>query len=255
MSQPNAVIVAGHAICLHPTDPWREEHWILLPFQRNEVPCYIGHIEAGVRAAAADPAALLVFAGGCSRPEAGPRSEALSYYSIADHLGWFGHPEVRSRTITEEFSRDSYENLLYSLCRVYEYAGTYPAHVSFVSWEFKRERFHLHRRTILWPESRFTYIGANNPPDLAQAIEAETRNRNAYVADPYSNSPEFCAKRDARNPFRRTPGYLLHCPELAGLMAHPGPEFYAGPLPWSGSSASASLPESTSPSVNKIGTV
>jgi hypothetical protein len=231
MSNPNAVIVAGHAICTDPADPYAESNWILLPFQRNEVSCYIGHIEAGVRAAAADPASLLVFSGGYSRPEAGPLAEATSYFWIADRLGWFGHPEVRSRAITEEFARDSYENLLYSLCRVREYAGHFPAHASFVSWQFKQERFHLHRESIRWPDGRFTYIGANNPPDLAQAVEAETRNRAAYVADPYSSSPAFRAKREARNPFRRTPGYLSHMPELAPLFAHEGPGLYSGPLP------------------------
>ncbi|MFN0105499.1 MAG: hypothetical protein ACKV2U_25855 [Bryobacteraceae bacterium] len=232
MRQTNAVIVAGHAICTDVRDPWTESNWILLPFQRREVPFYIGHIEAGVRAAAADPRALLVFTGGYSRAEAGPRGEAQSYFWIADRLNWFGHPEVRTRAITEEFARDSYENLLYSICRVREFAGVYPAHVTFVSWEFKRERFDLHRRGILWPESRFTYLGPNNPDDLEQAIAAETGNRAAYVEDPYSSSPAFRAKRAARNPFRRTPGYLQHCPELAGLLAHQGPELYSGALPW-----------------------
>jgi len=232
MTTVNAVVVAGHAICVDVARCEAEESWILLPFQRGEVGCYLGHIEAGVRAAAADPAAVLVFAGGYSRAEAGPRSEATSYYWIADRMGWFGHPEVRERTITEEFSRDSYENLLYSICRVREWAGSYPEHVTFVSWEFKRERFDLHRRTMGWPAERFTYLGPNNPPELAQAVEAEARNRAAYERDPYSASPEFRAKREARNPFRRTAGYLLVCPELAGLVAHEGPELYSGPLPW-----------------------
>lgn len=228
----NAIIVAGHAICANPADPWAESNWTLLPFQRGEVPCYIGHIEAGVRAAAADPDSLLLFSGGYSRAEAGPRSEAASYFWVADHLGWFGHPEVRARALTEEFARDSFENLLYSICRVKEYTGHYPAHVTCVSWRFKSDRFHLHRESIRWPAARFTYNGVNDPPDLPQAIDAETRNRAAYVADPYSSSPAFRAKRDARNPFRRTPGYLQHCPELAPLFAHSGPDFYSGPLPW-----------------------
>lgn len=232
MPIPNAVIVAGHAICTNPARPLEELNWILLPFQRSEVSCYIGHIEAGVRAAAADAQALLVFTGGYSRPGAGPRSEAQSYYWIADHFGWFGHPEVRERAITEEFARDSYENLLYSICRIKEYTAAYPGHVTFVSWEFKRERFDLHRKAMLWPADRFTYIGANNPPDLQQAIEAETRNRNAYVVDPYSASPEFRAKRDARNPYRRTAGYWAHCPEVVPLTEHSGPELYTGQLPW-----------------------
>ena len=225
MSQNNAVVVAGHAICAD------EVNWILLPFQRGEVPFSIEHIEAGVRAAA-DPDALLIFTGGCSRPEAGPWSEAQSYYWIADRLGWFGHPDVRRRAITEEFARDSYENLLYSICRAREFTGAYPQHVTFVSWEFKRERFDLHRQAIHWPLSRFTYVGPNNPPAIDQAIEAETRNRAAYVADPYFSSPAFRAKRDARNPFRRTAGYLQVCPELTALVMHEGPVFYEGPLPW-----------------------
>ncbi len=234
MSKVNAVVVAGHAIWKEPRDPRRNESWILLPFQRDEVLCYIGHIEAGVRAAAADPLALLVFSGGYSREDAGPRSEGQSYFWVAEHLDWFGHPEVRGRALTEEFARDSYENLLYSICRVREYSGEYPGHITFVSWRFKEERFDLHRRSILWPEERFTYIGANDPPELLQAVEAEGRNRAAYVDDPYSSSAVFRAKREARNPFRRTPGYLLQCPELADLMGHEGPELFAGRLPWTG---------------------
>jgi hypothetical protein len=231
MSSRSVVIVAGHAICTVPSEPRNESHWILLPFQRNEVDCYIGHIEAGVRAAAREDA-LLVFAGGYSRKEAGPRSEAQSYYWIADHLGWFGFPEVRDRAMTEEFSRDSFENLLYSICRTREFTGHYPGRVSMVSWEFKRNRFDLHRHSIRWPQDRYTFLGPNNPPDVEQAIEAENRNRAAYERDPYSSSPAFRAKREARNPFRRTPGYLEHCPELRPLLAHEGPALYDGPLPW-----------------------
>jgi len=242
MSQHNAVVVAGHAICAEIADLWNEDSWILLPFQRGEVPFYIEHIEAGVRAAAADPDALLIFTGGCSRLEAGPWSEAQSYYWIADRLDWFGHPEVRRRAITEEFARDSYENLLYSICRAREYTGAYPQHVAFVSWEFKRERFDLHRQSILWPASRFTYLGPNNPPAIDQAVEAETRNRAAYVADPYSSSPAFRAKREVRNPFRRTAGYLQVCPELTALVMHEGPAHYEWPLPWTDSNPAKTAP-------------
>jgi len=232
MNQRNVIVVAGHAICQEVNDLWNEKSWILLPFQSGEVASYVEHIRAGVLAAAADPEALLIFSGGCSRPEAGPWSEAQSYYWIADHLGWFGQPEVRDRAITEEFARDSYENLLYSICRTKEYAGSYPQHITFVSWAFKRERFDLHRQSILWPPSCFTYLGPNNPPGIDQAIEAETRNRADYVVDPYSSSPAFRAKRESRNPLRRIPGYAQSCPELAQLMAHNGPEWYSGDVPW-----------------------
>lgn len=228
----HAIIVAGHAIWLDRGDPRDERNWILLDFQRNEVDCYIAHVEAGVKATAADPSALLVFSGGQSRREAGPRSEAHAYYRIADHYAWFGHPEVASRTVLEEFSRDSFENFLFGLCRFKEWTGLYPGHATFVSWIFKQARFDLHREAVGWPAGRFHYLGVNNPPEIEQALRAEARTRDGYRRDPYSSAPEYRAKRDARNPFRRQHGYFTSCPELAQLFLHQGPEPFSGPLPW-----------------------
>lgn len=228
----DAIIVAGHAVLRHFDDPRLERNWVLLDFQRAEVACYAGHIERGVELAAANPQALLIFSGGQSRLEAGPVSEAFSYYWIAQYYGWFGHPEVAARTVTEEFARDSFENLLFGLCRFKEWTGAYPHSATFVSWAFKQARFELHRAAIRWPRERFEYAGANDPPDLAQALAAEARTKAGYQADPYSSGSEFAAKRRSRNPFERQHGYAASCPELAGLFDHRGPELYAGPLPW-----------------------
>jgi len=40
--------------------------------------------------AARDEGALLLFSGGETRRDAGPRSEAQSYWAIAESKGWFG---------------------------------------------------------------------------------------------------------------------------------------------------------------------
>lgn len=229
----NAIIVAGHSILRRYSGFEHDENWFLLGFQVREAACYVEHSQAGVNAAAADPQALLIFSGGQSRLEAGPRSEAHSYHTIAAENGWWAHGDVAGRAITEEFARDSFENLLLGICRFREYAGRYPEHVTLVSWDFKRERFHMHRRAIGWPEERFTYLGPNNPPEIEQALAAEERARAKYAADPYSSGPEFRAKRVERNPFRRQHGYRLSCPDAIPLMEHDGPELFAGPLPWS----------------------
>ena len=213
-------------------DPLSDENWVLLDFQRREAPCYVGHVRCGVELAAADPRSLLIFSGGQSRQEAGPISEAYSYFWIAQQFDWFGHRNVAGRVITEEFARDSFENLLFGLCRFKECTGWYPEHTSFVSWAFKRERFELHREAIRWPANRFVYVGANDPPEIEQAAKAEARTRAGYIADPYSSGAEYRAKREARNPFRRQHGYGASCPELTGLLGHAGPELYRGPLPW-----------------------
>ena len=82
--------------------------------------------------AAADPNALLIFSGGETRRDAGPRSEGASYWQVANAADWFGYPSVRQRSATEEAARDSYENVLFGLCRFYQLTGHYPETVTVV---------------------------------------------------------------------------------------------------------------------------
>jgi len=183
-----------------------------------------------------DPESLLIFSGGQSRLEAGPRSEASSYYHIAHHHQWWGRAGVAGRTLTEEFARDSFENLLFGICRFKEYAGNYPSTVTLVSWAFKESRFHLHREAVGWPVERFRYEGPNNPGAIEQALRAEENAIRNYSADPYSASEMYRLKRRDRNPFRRQHGYLASCPELEPLFRYEGPELFRGSLPWTISS-------------------
>lgn len=55
--------------------------------------------------------------GGKTRGAAGPKSEGESYFFVADHFDWWGKPDLRSRASTEDFARDSFENVLFSICR------------------------------------------------------------------------------------------------------------------------------------------
>lgn len=228
----NAIIVAGHSVVTDFSRLEEDAGWALLDFQRGEPKKYIGHVRRATELAATDPASLLIFSGGQTRASAGPRSEAQSYWSIADHYAWFGAPAVRDRAITEEFARDSFENLLFGICRFREYTGQWPDGVTMVSWHFKRERFGLHRAAIRWPEERFHYEGANNPDRLQQALASEENAIGAYSDDPYSGSAKFRGKRADRNPFRRQHGYATSCPELTALFEWAGPQLYTGPVPW-----------------------
>ena len=181
---------------------------------------------------------MLVFAGGQTDPAAGPRSEGQGYWLAADHCGWFGYLDVRGRATTEEFSLDSFQNLLYGICRFREVRGAYPEDIVAVGWKFKAARFELHRRALSFPATRFRYEGVNDPPSLAENLPFETARAALFERDPYGTTEEPASKRDARNVFRRQHGYRESCPELAALLAHRGPELFSGPLPWSGRSAS-----------------
>jgi len=228
----NLILVAGHAVPHRFDRLDHDDGWYLKHFQAGEGRFYVEHVKAGVELAAADPSALLVFAGGQSDTNAGPRSEGQGYWLIAEYFGWFGHPEVRGRATTEEFSLDSFLNVLYGVCRFREYTGHYPDFYTASGWKFKGERFDIHRKAIRWPVERFRYVGVNDPPRLAENLPFEAARREIFRGDPYGWSEEPATKRDARNAQRRQHGYAESCLELKNLLAWHGPEAFDGPLPW-----------------------
>lgn len=56
---------------------------------------------------------------------------------VAEAAGWFGSMGVRNRTFTEEHARDSFENLMFSMCRSFSLFAAFlspPASVESVSF-------------------------------------------------------------------------------------------------------------------------
>lgn len=65
-----------------------------------------------------------------------------------------------SATYLQEHARDSFENLLFSLCRFHALTGHYPERLLLVSYEFKHERFAgLHAKALRWPTTRLDFLG------------------------------------------------------------------------------------------------
>lgn len=122
--------------------------------QSDSQDTFIHDIKAGVEAAAAVTAALLLFSGGETWKDAGPSSEAQSYWSAAESEVWFGKEDVRLRTLTEEFARDTFENLMFSVCRFRGSTGHYPTNITVVSYDFIKLRFtDVHRHALRFPET------------------------------------------------------------------------------------------------------
>ena len=125
------IMVAGHAVltAAHHTQVsvQSEDAWYLEPFQHGQLKTMLTHIKRGVELASEDNSSLLVFSGGETRAAAGPRSEAASYWEAAEAMSWYGHAaRVRQRALLEVHARDSFENLLFAICRFREAAGRYP---------------------------------------------------------------------------------------------------------------------------------
>lgn len=206
------IIVAGHApfnasYAPAKSKPDSEEHWALFSYQRGEVPFYIEHIRSGVLHAQTDDHPMLVFTGGRSRPEAGRWSEAATYREVSDYFRWWTEDDVvrervRLSCILEEYSRDSFENLLFSICAFQKNVGYYPPKITMVSWKFKAERFEIHRKALHIRDGIFHFIGANNPKEIEIAEHNEARTREAYLTDPYGILGGLHHKRMQRDPFR-----------------------------------------------------
>jgi hypothetical protein len=232
----NLILVAGHAIYVAEDfdNPALDGNWVLQEFQKGEPPFYIEHIFRGVELAAADRKSLLIFSGGQTRSEAGPRSEAQSYWMVAKHFLWWHRASVELRATTEEFARDSFENLLFGICRFYECVESYPDTITVVSWRFKDKRFDLHRDAICFPKSKFIFEGVNNPVDLVGAQKGEAKAIAQFSEDSFGVGKDLGHKRTERNPFNRTHPYAASNPELIELIRFRGEEHFKGALPWSG---------------------
>ena len=70
------------------------------------------------------------------------------------------HRHTPVTAVLQDKARDSFENLLFGLCRFYELTGRYPEFVVVVGYEFKRQRFEqLHRSALRLPAEAFRYEG------------------------------------------------------------------------------------------------
>jgi hypothetical protein len=239
-------MVAGHSVTIsgHLEDAGVDERdWFLLDYQKGKgLPNAIeAHIRTGITEANNDPDSLLIFSGGETRAITGPFTEGSSYFHVADAMDlWPSGSTVRSRTITEEFATDSFENLMFSICRFKEVTGNYPTKITTVSFSFKQRRFQtLHAPALRWPRESFIYIGVDPPAstgfDLKESTEGEYKNAaQPFLNDPYGcSSPVLQQKRKDRNPFSRTPPYPLTCPEMKDLLSYCGPELFpSNKLPW-----------------------
>lgn len=237
------IMVAGHAIYTgqswEPEAIANEDNWILEDFQKGQVKTFMKHIERGVELAANDSSSLLLFSGGQTRQNAGPRSEGATYWMVANANGWYGHAAhgVADRTLSEEYARDSLENLLFSICRFNQVVGRYPHNIDVVSFGFKRLRFiDVHRKALRFPTSRFRFHGID--PDGTEgmrSLSAKERSQamGPFAGDPYGcNTPVLSGKKTERNPYIRYHPYPQGCPELAPLFRHCSRSVYSGPLPW-----------------------
>lgn len=236
------IIVAGHTVLrtTHTHDMYNQSNWYLEPYQKHQLSTYLQHIRYGIELVTYNTNSILLFSGGETRI-GGILTESHSYYIAADVMNinnTYYNKQLKHRILTEEYARDSYENLLYGIARYYEITTQYPHHITVIGFQFKRDRFvSLHRTALRIPESMFTYIGID-PVNLTRTeyntiLNGELHNSyNLFINDPYGCNQLLHRKKYQRNPYRRQAPYLLTNPALRDLLLHCGPELYQHELPW-----------------------
>ena len=244
------IIVCCHATYLgdgqtHP----EESDWLLEEFQRSkpstgkpsEHETFIQHIITGAFMLENNPLAMLCFSGGTTTKER-VRSEADGYETV--YLGLFGkvHAGIE-RHVTEQYSTDSYQNLLFSILRFRTLVGRYPEFVTVITHAFKEERFlTLHAPAIKWPVHRIRVQGINPPFTLDELRETENgemeRGFGRFEKDLYGVHDMLDGKRRARNwdPRVAEAVYGGLEPVVTDLLnwngSMTGLDIFPGKLPW-----------------------
>ncbi|TGZ79071.1 hypothetical protein EX30DRAFT_292004, partial [Ascodesmis nigricans] len=205
--------------------------------RRGEI--FTTHISTAVQLAlnGSEPNSLLVFSGGETRIAAGTHSEAAGYRELAERYVE-GFADVEERVITEDHAADSWENLVFSICRFREVTGHWPGRIVVVGFGFKERRFaDVHRVMAGWEgdEGRWRYVGVDpewGEGEMAGVLRGEERARALFESD--CRAEELREKRMSRRWGRRRDGYTESCPEYAGWLRRceggwPG---VVGEAPW-----------------------
>ncbi|CAM8884240.1 unnamed protein product [Rhodiola kirilowii] len=90
----NLVMVAGHSVYTSNSCGKADEEgsWFLESYQNHpgQAATFLAHIKKVIEVTARDDDALLLFSGREIRKDVGPRSEAQSYWIVAESKSWFG---------------------------------------------------------------------------------------------------------------------------------------------------------------------
>ncbi|VUG18905.1 DEBR0S4_05380g1_1 [Brettanomyces bruxellensis] len=193
----------------------KEEEWILASFQKEaqDQHCLLKHLYTSINLLSNNLSdSLLVISGGYTKPET-RKSESFSYLQVARERG-IVDDNLEKSILLEQYARDSYENVLFSLCTFRQAAGVWPKHIKIVGFEFKRERFlNFHIRTLQFPAANVEYIGIGPeyPPAEYFGVDDATyeKNKKKYFEDTFASENKYAIKPFSKNEFGCL-GSVLH---------------------------------------------
>lgn len=225
-SHPEAkrlVIVPGHAVYVgrKAEDAIDDKFWI--GGFAGEAPYYKQHVLEGVLIAACPSyvsrrgSYILVFSGGQTREPAGTLSEGQGLWFLSDQHNWCNSTDVKKRAYSEDFARDSFENLAFSVARFAQITDRKPEEIIICGWTFKEDRYRAHADALGIRQATLEYVGVNNPEGVAlvDAMKGEKKTLVDFQANPLGDAGILAEKRAKRDPFLRGDAYAYYkIPEL-----------------------------------------
>jgi len=220
----NLIVVPCHATLrmdVFGMDTAEEVSWMLESHLRGKgiISMVTKHIRTALELASKDPQSLVLFSGGVTK-KGSNWSEGASYMQHAIRSQWWEYSgtTVLDRVFPEEDARDSFENILFSLCRFHALTANYPSHITIVGMDYKMKRFiGLHRVALRIPLSYLTYVGL---PDGSHGLD-DSRSLRVFEKDPFGCEGN-AELRALRNPTHRGVPYYDPgmCPALRPLLSY-----------------------------------
>lgn len=155
---------------------------------------------------------VLIISGGYTKPEI-EKSEARGMLDWAGDLGLW--PAEKGLILLEEYAIDSFENILFSLGRFYQFFGEFPASVASCTWKFNIERFEILARKLGLSHYQVLPVGRRVGEEIIAQKWAELAKKD----------PLYCRQADSkekylrRNPWKRNHPYYQISPAFRLLFA------------------------------------
>ncbi|KAG0654281.1 hypothetical protein C6P44_001013 [Monosporozyma unispora] len=264
------------------------ENWFLAPFQ-IEGNDHLVFIKPSLRAVeellSSYDQGVILFSGSQTKTDAGPISEAQSYFMLIQKLITLAFEDAEKKSLiqvfkediisslstivslmelrnitlsdlfttgvinTEEYSLDSFDNLLYSIFRFKEITNTFPERITIVGFGFKESRFlNYHAKALDIPKEMINYISYDpepldySPKQLDQYFTTLTKmeHKNAlslFDKDWYAKREILLRKKEARNSYKRVASYngleKLHLDNIMETDEAHYQTYIKGKMPWS----------------------
>lgn len=223
--------------------------WFMEEFQKqsDDNKTWLLQIEKALDLLQSNENSILIISGGKTKENIGPISESFSYFNLMLQNNLVPHNNNNNnnnnlvdRIILEEYARDSFENLLFSIARFNEVTNIYPAKITIIGYDFKKRRFlENHVKTIKYPLENVNYIGIdpdpvfnnnNNNYSNEQLVSMrknffkelnKLEHENAlqlFEKDPFGCGDKLMRKKIKRNPYNSIHPYYISNPILYPLL-------------------------------------